>query len=330
MDKLPIYCQFSFYDNFLKECKKETIGPEKKEQLDLISEMIHTNSKVYIDKSAAEIKALTHQTKFLYKKVSNGNGVELKPKQFPEQLNDNFFQKVNPHSIFLINNKQEHEKYQKKYGMWFIAIEDIGNCSITKKNKKIMLSKLVEKYKEWNDLLLNYKHPCNSMIISDNYILNNNDDIEENLLTILRIILPLELTKNRFHLTIITSSIPNIKEQYNLLISKLKKIRPYNIDLKIVIQTRTKVIEASIHDRYIITNYLCICSGHGFSVFKEKKIEKNTRLTFDFVSNSETLEEMDTLIKHYRKIEETIANVGTEIVVMPESESGKITTRLLK
>jgi len=331
MEKLPIYCELSFYTNFLEMCPKDEIGSDKKEQWDFISKMIHSNSKIYIDASIGEIKELAQKTKFLYKNVFNGNGVELKPGQFPEQFDDNFFQKVNPHSIFFIKDKNKYSKYQKKYGMWFIAVEDLFKCKITKRTKKTLSTiEDEEDYSGWNELLHDLKHPCNSMIISDNYILDNNDDLEENLWTILRIMLPQELTKNRFHLTIITDSKSDIRKKYKLLTQEIKKIRSsYNIDLKIVNQSRAKAMEVRIHDRYILTNYLCIFSGYGFNLFKGEKIKKTTRLTFDFISDSNTMEEMAKLIKHFRKIEEITKNVEEEIVVMPEEESGKLTTRLL-
>lgn len=109
------------------------------------------------------------------------------------------------------------------------------------------------------------KHNHNSMIIIDNYIWGNDTENDLNLYKILDLLLPEKLT-TCFYLSIFTlgSDIDNKKKE---LEKGLKKIRQ-NLNIKIEVFESTK---DNFHDRWILTNYMYICSGYGFKNFVEDK-----------------------------------------------------------
>jgi hypothetical protein len=301
----------------------DDISDERKqwEQLDCM----FLNSELYLDISKEEYyekKKTSDSLKRIIKMYPKGTSVKLGA--FPDTFDDHFFQKINPHSIFLLSDEKECKKYKNKYGMFFISTTEIFQSRITK-SKDVQISKTKQQHQKWGEILHDFKHPCNSMIIADNYILKgNNNKIEENLLPILRALLPDMLTKKIFHLTIITEIDSGIKEKYDSLNAKLKKLREYKVSLKIIGNSK------DIHDRDVITNDLRINSGAGFLIFNNESVETNTRIIIEFINNSNVFENVNTLTEQYCIIEKNANNVGTEIVVMPESESGKLTTPLLK
>jgi hypothetical protein len=125
------------------------------------------------------------------------------------------------------------------------------------------------------DFLDSIKHPCNSLVILDDYILtDSNELIEENLVELLKKIMPLKLNQNlEFQITIIGEN-QGIKliDKKNKILKKLNNFYSYPINLSI--------IPEKIHDRRIFTNYYWIISGYGFTLFQDKKVKKETSFTF--------------------------------------------------
>jgi hypothetical protein len=133
--------------------------------------------------------------------------------------------------------------------------------------------------KNWN-FLNDFKHPSNSMVLTDNYLFDYNDEeMNENLIPFLKNLMPNTL-KIPFQLTIIgkdTKKNIDIKQKKIEIEKSLKKAFDYDINLTI--------IPVSVHDRNIFTNYMWIYSGIGLSIFKVES--KNLRLknnsTFTFL-----------------------------------------------
>lgn len=122
------------------------------------------------------------------------------------------------------------------------------------------------KQRDWS-ILKKIKHPCNAIVITDNYLLVN-DKTLENTLSILSQLMPDTLTDGfTFHLTIIGYSAKdnsNIKAQAKEILEALRRIFLYNISLSI--------IRADHHGRYIHTNYYRIISEKGFGLFQRERI----------------------------------------------------------
>lgn len=139
-------------------------------------------------------------------------------------------------------------------------------------------------------ILNKIKHPCNAIIITDNYLLSS-ERAYKNVLSIFENLMPASLKEGfHFHITIIgnnSKSNKPINEQYDELKIHLENRYPYQVDLTI--------IKEDHHDRYIFTNYYRIMSPGGFDLFQRgKRISKGQETTLDckgishFTLNSST------------------------------------------
>jgi hypothetical protein len=246
---------------------------------------------------------------------------------------DTFFEEVNPHALFFLADTEKCKELEDDYGMMFISNEnqkeraeflfndDLVNVSKNDKENKIT---------SW-DFISKYKHPCNSLIIADNYILQYNEKIENNLIGLLRKVLPDKLNKREFQITIITGEV-GVKQRYDFIMECLDKLKkPYKISLKII----TKSVDN--HDRNFLTNYLWINSGYGFTIFRDDKDhqrlkpEANTHLSITPLNSNPAAKDVVLSLKNqYKKIEQNGVNIGSQLIVMPKEEQGKVTSKLLK
>lgn len=162
------------------------------------------------------------------------------------------------------------DRHIKDYGLLFV------NCSnYLKISDQIFYQLSIEvKRKQqdteltsWKDLK-KIRHPFNSMIITDNYILKEEDDIRYNLIPMLDGLLPEELLSFALQLVIVTQEMEEtlLEKRFKMLQDAMKSElkRPYNIDLSIVTQRLGKH-----HDRHIFTNYFRFKSGSSFSYFNK-------------------------------------------------------------
>lgn len=132
---------------------------------------------------------------------------------------------------------------------------------------------------DWFSILKNKSPQCNSMIIVDNYILNDIEQIEENLTRLFDAVLPKTLREdNEFHLAVVTTlrkdkklDLPS-KDRLLLLQKLIEKLRS---ELKVKVSI-LKNDGSTFHDRTIITNNMWISSGGGFDLYKGHKSTKTT------------------------------------------------------
>ena len=130
--------------------------------------------------------------------------------------------------------------------------------------------------------------PCNSLILTDNYLFSN-DETYENTFSILVALMPQKLSID-FDLTLIgydaKKSFKSIQEQSVKILSQLKKHFSYHINLTIVREDH--------HGRYINTNYTRFQSEKGFGLFKNNKIKSADETTIEFSSIGEFGRESST------------------------------------
>lgn len=119
-----------------------------------------------------------------------------------------------------------------------------------------------DEQKDWNFLKQAASNKCNSMIITDNYILKK-PSLKNNLFHILDALLPHQLCIP-FHFSIVaTNAGGSWDESISLLEKQLALLRPH---LKIQFDS-CEVEPRDIHDRTIITNNLWISCAGGFDLF---------------------------------------------------------------
>jgi hypothetical protein len=131
--------------------------------------------------------------------------------------------------------------------------------------------------RDWNGLS-KLQHPCNSLLITDNYLFSNDDNLD-NVKSILKAIMAKSLDADFvFHLTIIgfdaKKSFQPIGGQKAKLEDFLKQYFTYKVDLTIIREDH--------HDRNIFTNYGRFSSGKGFGLFKKNRLSENDETTVTF------------------------------------------------
>lgn len=202
---------------------------------------------------------------------------------FSSLQEDKFTISEKPRAMFFFDVSEEEAKsLSAKYGV-IVQSEKNINDKILQLSFRRNLDKgqLVSGTSNngWRNLLTIHKlPPMNSLIISDNYLFQNEVNGKligfENLKMILDSILPLNLEVT-FHLLVIAPMpqkiSPEKADQLNgMLKTYLRQIRNYDFQLEVVFNN-------TIHPRKIISNYFVIVCDKGFQLFHPDK----TSMVFD-------------------------------------------------
>ncbi|MDR1556547.1 MAG: hypothetical protein LBS88_05890 [Tannerellaceae bacterium] len=338
MERQTLYCELDFLLRLIENKPAPLPAYEMEEPGELtnwkkyIGLFLH-DSRIFIDASREKFYDLIKTNKFfttlLKQFQSNDIDIRFYRLEEMETRQDDFFNEVDPHALFFIENTEKCRKLAEEYGMIFVSNEirnDFAECIFGYETDYVSISKKENKLRSW-DFISRYKHPCNALIISDNYILSDNKKMKNNLLKLIDKLLPGKLERD-FQLIILTGNARenlHIESCYSFLSEQINRLRDYHIELKIV----AKSIDN--HDRNILTNYLWISSGYGFSIFKGQHINANTHFSINpIVSRKSIRDVVESLKMQYKKIEQEGDNIGAEIVVMPKEKTREVTSRLLK
>ena len=196
--------------------------------------------------------------------------------QFDETLNQDKFLNA---LFFSSEPKEACTKAMEEFGVIIICIENINDFKYLIFDHCVALHRKEDA--NWKECLSKkgITIPCNSLVIVDNYLLNDSSSIEENLTQIFDALLPRKLNKElTFQLTLFASlsndrGIPyNSKNRLHQITDILERLRPeINFSVSIV-----KCSKDKFHDRTIATSNLYICCGGGFDLFKHGKAQKTT------------------------------------------------------
>lgn len=177
-----------------------------------------------------------------------------------------------PRAIFFLDVSPEEAKtLTAKYGIIVQSITQVDDNILQLSFRKALdKGEIVGGNSDgWSNLLASQKlPPLNSLIITDNYLLQNEINGKligfENLKMILNAVLPQNLDAV-FHLLIVAPMPQKIRpekaDQLNgMLKAYLKTIRPYEFQLEFVFNN-------TIHARKILSNYFAIICDKGFQLF---------------------------------------------------------------
>jgi hypothetical protein len=144
--------------------------------------------------------------------------------------------------------------------------------------------RILREQKDWS-ILSKIKHPCNALVLTDNYLFQN-DRTHENIASILSSLMPDVLEDGFvFELTIIgyphqptkpddpESIIRDLTQKAKAIGDLLKKRFTYQISLS--------VIPKYHHGRYIHTNYFRIISEKGFGLFRKGTLSLQNETSID-------------------------------------------------
>ena len=216
---------------------------------------------------------------------------------------------VTSHGYECINSSNLIKKWEK------YTLLNPNNIKKTTKDKSIPKGERLEKWEDLND----FKHPINSIVISDRYVLTDktNQKIQDNLIPLLKVLLNDLNFKTTANIIILTDNI-NIKIEalYNFINDKLKKELEINFCLSIVVYPPHIKPE---HFRRIYTNYFCIKAENSLNVFKENNsyIDDNNNISFEFIFNSRNYYK---LVKELSDISYQISKIENREPIGSESE----------
>lgn len=291
MKKLPIYVSLDFLIKFYAEMDKLKKSDKQADEnlfvLAMSFSQLLMRAELYFPKSDIRFKSVLASEDSPRLKNILKNAKNLKDYESALSNIDNLKTTVqnDPHAIFLIDEIAESHldtwgNLQNRFGVicfkhshWKDKAEFLLNWALFSVGKNLVGSKLPS----WKTLE-KFRHPCNAMVIAENYILDKKEEIDDNLLPLMDSLLPKEKLDIPFQITFIVQwdgnespqvNKTNLDKIFNYLKPQIESLRTdFNFELQVFC-----VNKELNHDRNIITNYLWLHSGHSFSYFKN---ENNT------------------------------------------------------
>lgn len=298
-----VYCETQFLREILSRLNDKTFSfeslPEYELWMNVKSLLLSSDIKLHLDISKNEfdstIKDLERRRLNAAKK-----GKELQLNHFEElifgisikqinneihiKLQDAFpdFEELSDKELnafyFTCKKQDECKKIMNDYGILVVSPETIMDFQFVLFDQGVAIKK--QEQGNWRGLLKGVGLSCNSMIIIDNYILNELEQAKENLKGIFEALLPHSLNGIPFHISIFTAMRQNknidlpSKVRLEEITSLLRNIRPdLDVDFSII-----KCPSDKFHDRTIITNNYYIGCGGGFDLFKSCLSQKTTTI----------------------------------------------------
>jgi hypothetical protein len=227
---------------------------------------------------AAEEKQGTPIFEFI---MANGGRSPIALKDFFDSIYEN--NKVvadKPRSAFFLNcSKADTDAIQSAYGVIVQSGDSISDNILTGSFKRKLLKdeEIIEGTSiGWKPLLKFDFPPSNSIVISDNYLLQSTERVganyiasgKRNILWMLDVILP-DVLSIPYHVTIISEDNNQNEAWRNRIAGELNteinKLRAYDINVEIVF-----IKSELLHERILLMNYINSSCEHGFYVFKAK------------------------------------------------------------
>lgn len=284
-----LYCEYQFLIDFFENRSRLDSGDyfsddEEIEIWNKYRNLFLSESNIYVNVSADNFhKSASHP--FIGKLLKKKGEGEIKIK-YDDKYPKDFGMVSDKHAIFFCCDSEACNLWEEQYGMLFFSNSDLfvkaarlfpQNCFFTVDNTT----------PNWQ-FLSRYKHPCNFIVIIDNFIFKKENICNENLTSLFDALLP-DKIKKTFSVIIRTRK-PNEDDKnwkdwkdkiqctdwkdkvisyFTDIIGKIRKKKDFPF------QVIFEEIKYSEHDRNMITNYYWFSSGNGF-VLSEIEKQKNT------------------------------------------------------
>jgi hypothetical protein len=230
--------------------------------------------------------------------------------ELPIQIqNEDYYQNGSPFKLFFVDDLgNDFLELKSRFGYVYITLKNLDKewkCFYSEREDLKMAVVDDDKFppiqhlKNWSSAEL-FKHPLNSIIIFDKFILSNkhNQKIDTNIKPLLNKLLYFYPKDTTVDIMIIAEydKVADINKDMNNKLKAIqenirKSIRSQYNDIKLNVSivkydTKNQFAEEFVeeYDRFILTNYFFITSGSGFNLFThEGKPNHRTRIEFDFV-----------------------------------------------
>lgn len=271
MRKIEIYCQQEFLDIFIKKMKEFSLVDLDSSSIGYLYDLylllfVNSQTIIYSDLTNEEIsKHGNPYIKSLYKKQKIESRTDEFAKILEESTQKNYFEKIGRKTRFFFLNLQPNlaERLEEKFGYIVISKNKIETIQKYFIFHRTSISNIHTS--SW-DFVRNYRHPCNAIIITDDYLVKNGQDIKNNIVPILRRIMPAKLDID-FHLTIFGFS-KLTSEKFDEV-----KLELENSFINTKYQVSLCIIPYNYHDRFLLTNYYHFSCGQGFNMIENKNVK---------------------------------------------------------
>jgi|LSQX01.1.fsa_nt_gb hypothetical protein len=262
-----VYFHFSFLErvffditNSLQDIYSFTSEESENQYLrDLI--LFIKRSDLVIDLTPEEI---VNSKNPIIKLIAKSPAVKLipNPRVFEELKDETFFENKFFDFFFLDIPSTLAKELEEKFGILIFTPETYKKrLNLLFEYQDIDVKKNDSANRLWGYLSKN-RHPINSLILVDNYVLNNNRSGVINISNIIKSIQSSFLLKKDLCITIFTIHEVSANNLNNL--TRNLKILGLNAKVRLV-----KIDPQQNHDRNIYTNYFRISSGFGFDIVKK-------------------------------------------------------------
>jgi hypothetical protein len=291
-----IYCEKEFIRMCVEklETSNASCTPEEWLLLNRVKNIVSdTYTKLYLNMSSDEIDGfskdiykrklnaakkgkeaeLSSYERFMYGLFMKQQNGEVQIKHFDDIDFDNQDEVDLNGYYFTCKDCEQCKIAMKRYGILAVNMDNIKDFSFVLKDNGEAICN--NSKNTWQSLLESVgKLPYNSMIIIDNYILNDTDEMVENLQNIFASLLP-----DRISVPIQITIFSKIRNDKNVDLPS----EPRLIKIKELLQKHDScTIELTIvkcqnfHDRAILTNSMFFGCPGGFNLFKQGKSQKTT------------------------------------------------------
>ncbi len=290
MYRKTVYCEYAFWEAFIKACP--TLLDPSERSLQYMQQWINlysflAKSDIIFDLTIEELQLKAPEDQYLLslwqKSAEGACGLKCKKKNFPyiAQLQLQHITDRQLDSVYLTTQTTEIcEQQSERFGVIVLNMQLVNNAThIFQDNGTAFPSDLAKDWNFMRGLLKNAPriNLSNTLIITDNYLFFDSQRIRYNLLPILKIILPQQLDKElAYQICIFTEDKrKKLKHSLSPMVKMIKQIRP-----KLNFQLMIYEADDIFHDRAIVTNNIWISCGHGFDIFTQNgAIDKSTTIT---------------------------------------------------
>lgn len=305
MDKLPVYCEFEFLENFFNLRNSfSMMDDDSIESWLTMKKVINSRCVLYLNNDS-KLRESFDKNPYLKKLIKNSiaGGSEIVNGEYKmEDFKDN------PIALILMTGQYITNSFH-------ISINQFNWSSkvnlITRQLTFVVGSTRNNTFKGWQSVDIWNETPSSGLIIADPYILSHELSIN-NLFQILKNLLPKTTINAPYDISIFIGSknmdIKDVQKKYQKIMDYLQ-----DLDLNYKLNLSVHIIQGDkLHDRDILTNYKWIHSGHSFNYYnKNKQINKRTTLDVKSIASIDSNPHI-SLIKNFSELAK--GTVGIDMI----------------
>ena len=287
-----VYCEYLFLKHFVTDIPKHDNLPQNRDPYTSWRKMFEflMRSQIIVDITRQQLldECLKNDVLFnLYRSNPNFKCLGSKFPSISKLDKSNIDKHKRFFSVYLTNsNKRIREEISSKLGLIILGKSDINKFEEMFEEFTFPIPKGISF--SWENIPLNEMiRKSNSMIIVDNYILDDTKLLEKNFKSLMEKLLP-ERSSVEYHITVIAKLKGTLKskneEDAKFRYNKCRQILEDVSKKKNNLQLSCSVVHSNdFHDRIIVTNNVWIDCGAGFELVNCKgKTSKRTNLRFSY------------------------------------------------